>query len=201
MPILQELTGVILAGGKGRRMGGQDKGLLRLNGKPMIEHIIAVLQPQIGRLLISANRNLETYRKFGFQVVPDKLEGFFGPLAGMASAMQTAESKYLLTVPCDSPLLPENLAETLFRALQREAADLSVVHNGTRMQQVFALLRCELLPNLLTYLEKGGRKIEDWYALHRVALADFEAQSDSFLNINTPEDRRFLEQKIDLKKP
>ena len=192
----QEITAVILAGGLARRMGGQDKGLMMLNGQPMIEHVIAALIPQVGTLLINANRNLETYRSYGYPVIEDMMGDYFGPLVGMASGVQAAATPYLLTVPCDSPLLHAALAEILFRALEADQAEISVAHDGTRMQPVFALLRRELLPDLLAYLKNGGRKIDTWYVQHRLALADFSDWPDTFLNINTTDDRIDLEQKM-----
>ena len=192
----QEITAVILAGGLARRMGGQDKGLMMLNGQPMIEHVIAALIPQVGTLLINANRNLETYRSYGYPVIEDMMGDYFGPLVGMASGVQAAATPYLLTVPCDSPLLHPALAENLFRALEADQAEISVAHDGTRMQPVFALLRRELLPDLLAYLKNGGRKIDTWYAQHRLTLADFSDWPDTFLNINTTDDRIDLEQKM-----
>lgn len=192
----QEITAVILAGGQARRMGGQDKGLLELAGRPMIEHIITALTPQASNLLINANRNLERYREYGLPVIPDLMGEYFGPLAGMASGMRAAQTRYLLTVPCDSPFVPAGLASILLGALQAKRAEISAAHDGQRLQPVFALLRCDLLPDLLAYLEQGGRKIDTWYARHRLALADFSRWPDAFLNINTPEDRRVVEHRL-----
>ena len=121
---------------------------------------------------------------------------FFGPLVGMATAMQATDKPWLLTVPCDSPFVPAQLAATLCHAMQREHAELSVAHDGVRMQPVFALLDCRLLPGLLDYLNEGGRKIDTWYAQHRLALADFSASPETFLNLNTPEDKLELENRL-----
>ncbi|CAD7856776.1 MAG: Molybdenum cofactor guanylyltransferase (EC 2.7.7.77) [Olavius algarvensis Gamma 1 endosymbiont] len=191
-----DITGVILAGGRSQRMGGEDKGLAPVDGRPMIHHIIRTLRPQVGPLLINANRNLDHYRRFGYPVVPDIMGDFYGPLVGMASALQAAETRYLLTVPCDSPLLPDNLAETLHAALHAQQAEIAVAHDGVRMQPVFALLRRDLLANLLAYLEVGGRKIDTWYAQHRLVIADFSDCADTFFNVNTQQERRVLEQKL-----
>ncbi len=194
---VHDITGVILAGGLARRMGGEDKGLLRLKGRPMIEYVIDTLQPQAGRLLINANRNQSEYACYGYPVVPDMLGDYFGPLVGIASAMQETDTPLLLSVPCDSPLLPANLAEKLYAAMVREDAEISVAHDGERMQPVFALLKRELLPSLLAYLQAGGRKIDTWYKQHRLALADFSDQPDTFLNVNTPEQRVRLETSLE----
>ena len=121
---------------------------------------------------------------------------FFGPLVGMASGLQATNTEYLLTVPCDSPFIPPVLAERLFRELEDKQADISVAHDNTRMQPVFALLRKALLPSLMTYLEDGGRKIDTWYAEHRLAITDFSDWPDAFININTPDDRKSVEQKM-----
>ena len=193
---VQDITAVILAGGKARRMGGEDKGLIELHGRPLLDYIISGLQPQAGQLLVNANRNLERYRAFGYPVVEDIMGDYFGPLVGMATGMQACNTPYIMSVPCDSPFVPAGLTDTLYQALADTRADISVAHDGSRMQPVFALLRCELLPDLLSYLEGGGRKIDTWYAQHRLALSDFSALPDTFLNLNTPEDRTILTQRL-----
>ncbi|MGB5259058.1 MAG: molybdenum cofactor guanylyltransferase MobA [Gammaproteobacteria bacterium] len=190
---VNDISAVILAGGKARRMGGEDKGLIELNGRPLIGYIISALRPQTGDIIINANRNQPRYRTFGYPVVEDMLGDYFGPLVGMATGMQASTRPYLLTVPCDSPLVPDHLTATLYHAMLGENAELGVAHDGERMQPVFALLKCELLPSLLDYLGEGGRKIDTWYARHRVALADFSASPEMFLNLNTPQDKAELE--------
>jgi len=191
-----DITGVILAGGKARRMGGEDKGLITLQDKPMIDYIIAALKPQVGNLIINANRNPERYSAYGLPVVADILGDYFGPLVGMATGMDVTDQPYIVTVPCDSPFIPNMLVETLYRTLHDKQAEISVAHDGARMQPVFALLRCELLPSLLAYLEAGGRKIDTWYSQHHTALADFSGSPDTFMNLNTPEDKLALENMI-----
>jgi len=195
-PPTSDITGVILAGGRAQRMGGEDKGLVPVAGRPMIDHIIRALRPQVGPLLINANRNLDAYRRFGRPVVSDILGDYYGPLVGMASALQAARTDYLLTVPCDSPLLPTDLTATLYGALHARQAEIAVAHDGARMQPVFALLRRDLLADLLAYLEAGGRKIDIWYAQHRLVIADFSERADAFFNVNTQQQRRMLEQKL-----
>jgi molybdenum cofactor guanylyltransferase len=191
-----DITAVILAGGKARRMDGQDKGLITLHGRPMIDYIIHALQPQAGNILINANRNAEQYAAFGLPVIADMLGDYFGPLVGMASGMNATDKTFIVTAPCDSPFIPDNLVEMLYRALAENEADICVAHDGERMQPVFALLRCSLLPSLLTYLDEGGRKIDTWYGQQRLALADFSTSAETFLNLNTPEDKRMLENRI-----
>jgi len=191
-----DITGVILAGGRSQRMGGEDKGLIRIDGRPMVDHIIRALSPQVGPLLINANRNLDDYRRFGYPVIPDIMGDFYGPLVGMASALQATETDYLLCVPCDSPLLPHNLAQDLYGALHAQQTEIGVAHDGVRMQPVFALLRRNLLADLLTYLEAGGRKIDTWYARHRLVMVDFSDRAETFFNINTQQERQMLERKL-----
>jgi molybdenum cofactor guanylyltransferase len=192
----ENITAVILAGGRARRMHGEDKGLIELLGKPLLDYIIAGLRPQVGSILVNANRNLARYREFGYRVIEDILDDFCGPLAGMATAMQAAGTPLLLTLPCDSPFVPAHLADTLYRAMTATGAQISVAHDGERMQQVHALLRCALLPDLLDYLDNGGRRVDTWYAQHRTALADFSASPEVFLNLNTPQDKQVIEAKL-----
>ena len=162
----------------------------------MIERVISAVVPQVSKLVINANRNRERYKSFGYPVVPDIMGEYYGPLVGMASALEIVDTCYLLTIPCDSPLIDPGLAENLHAAICREDADVSVAYDGERMQPVFALLKRDLLPSLLTYLESGGRKIDAWYAQHKVAMADLSGCPDMFLNVNTPEDLAMLQKKL-----
>jgi molybdopterin-guanine dinucleotide biosynthesis protein A len=194
----KEITGVILAGGRAQRMGGIDKGLILLNGKPMVVHVIAALRAEIDNLLINANRNLEQYAAFGYPVIPDIMDGYLGPLAGIASGMRAASSRYIVTAPCDSPLVANNLVRRLYETLIREGADISVAHDGERMHPVFALMRRDLLPSLLDFLNAGQRKIDRWYAQHRLAVAYFRDQPEAFRNVNSPEERAELESELEV---
>lgn len=187
------VSGVVLAGGAARRMGGNDKGLIRLAGKPMVEYVLAALRPQVDAVLINANRNLEHYRSYGVPVITDERSGFEGPLAGVASAMRAARTAFLVTAPCDSPFVPADLVRRLARTLHDSGADIATAHDGTRMQPVFSLLRTRLLDALLDYLERGERKIDLWFAEQRTQTADFSDVPESFLNINTPEDVSLIE--------
>jgi molybdopterin-guanine dinucleotide biosynthesis protein A len=192
-----DITGVVLAGGRARRMGGEDKGLVLVDGEAMVVHALRGLKPQTGTLLINANRNRARYAELGdCSVVADADGDYAGPLAGMASAMQRATTRYILTVPCDSPLLAPDLGERLFGALVAENAEICVAHDGKRMQPVFALLDCTLRHSIVAYLGSGGRKIDTWYAQRHIALADLRDHPDMFLNINTPEDRDLLESRL-----
>lgn len=191
-----EITGVILAGGRGSRMGGEDKGLVLLNGRAMVEHVVERLRPQVGSLLISANRNRERYEALGYRVVVDSLPDYQGPLAGMASVLQIATTPYVVTVPCDSPLIGDDLVARLARALVTDSADIAVANDGARAHPVFLLLKRSLLPSLLGFLQAGERKIDRWFERHRVASADFSDSPEAFINVNDPDEHRAVEQRL-----
>jgi len=190
------ITGLVLAGGRAQRMGGIDKGLVPLAGRPLVEWVIDRLEPQTGTLLINANRSESEYGRYGYPVIPDRLTGFCGPLAGIAAGLAECDSDWLLTCPCDSPLLPPDLAERLFERLQRERSEIAVAHNGERLQPVFALLARTLLDSLEHYLKEGGRKIDRWYEQHRLSVVDFSDRAETFRNINTPEDVTAIEETL-----
>jgi molybdenum cofactor guanylyltransferase len=193
----ERITGVILAGGRARRMGGVDKGLIVLNGKPMVEHILHGLRPQVATLMINANRNLEAYQELGqCPVMPDVVGNFAGPLAGMATGMQAARTEFILTVPCDSPFVTPYLAYCLFSTLENQGARLSVATDGHRIQPVFALLPCDLVTDLMAFLNAGERKIERWYKRHPAAMANLSDYADTFLNINSQEELNLIEAKL-----
>jgi molybdopterin-guanine dinucleotide biosynthesis protein A len=194
--IADKVTGVILAGGKARRMGGVDKGLVSIGGRPMVSYVIDALQPQVSALLINANRSHDRYREFGLPVIADADRDFRGPLAGFASGMQAAATRYVAVSPCDSPLLCGDLVQRLYDALQEEELRIAVAHDGTRLQPVFALLDRELLDDLAGHLADGGRKIDQWYAQHGFAIADCSDVPESFLNINAPADQQLLEDRL-----
>jgi molybdenum cofactor guanylyltransferase len=179
------ITGVVLAGGQGRRMGGVDKGLKSLRGRPMIEWVIERFAPQVDELLINANQNLETYAAYGHRVIPDAIGGYAGPLAGLHRALAEARHPLVATVPCDSPFLPRDLVARLRAALAAERADLAVARTGEQPHPVFCLCRRTLLAGLGAFLDAGGRKIDAWYAALRVAEVGFDDEAAGFSNINT----------------
>jgi molybdopterin-guanine dinucleotide biosynthesis protein A len=187
-PALQDITGLILCGGRGSRMGGVDKGLQLHQGLALVEHALRRLQPQVGRLMISANRNLGTYRALGHPVWPDPLADYAGPLAGWLAGLEHCRTPYLLTVPCDTPHFPPDLASRLATALQQADADIAMAatHEEGRMQAqpVFCLLKTTLRDSLVAYLKSGERKIDRWTALHRCTQVLFEPASQ-FANANT----------------
>jgi molybdenum cofactor guanylyltransferase len=190
------LTAVILAGGRGQRMGGVDKGLVELAGRALVGHVLAAVAPQAGRVVIVANRSLEQYRALGVHVVSDSHPGYLGPLAGMLSGLEAADTAYVLTVPCDAPLVAGDLAARLGAALVESAGDVAVAHDGERLQPVFALLRRDLAPRLQRYLEDGGRKIDRWYASLTMAVADMTERADTFVNVNDTDERAAVERRL-----
>ena len=188
-----DITAVILAGGRGSRMGGIDKGLIELNGKPLIEHVISAVAPQVETLIINANRNLNAYAAFGYPVITDSMEDYQGPLAGFLAAMDAVKTSDIVAVPCDGPLLAYDLVGRLSNARLRDNADIAVAHDGNRLQPVYALIPLRLRTSLQAYLDGGDRKIDLWYAQHRVAYADFSDAPSTFINVNTPEERDRLQ--------
>ena len=166
-------------------MGGVDKGLQTFRGRALIEWVIERLQPQVAEILVNANQNHQTYRAFGYTVISDLVPDYAGPLAGLHSALGSASHDLVLTVPCDSPFLPENLVERMHAALNENAADVAVARTGEREHPVFCLARRALLPHLDRFLQQGGRKIDAWYAdLNTVPVA-FDDQPEAFANFNT----------------
>ena len=182
------ITGVILAGGQGRRMGGADKGLQELGGRPMAAHVLERLAPQVGAVLISANRNLERYAELGCPVLPDTLHGYAGPLAGLQAALAQATTPLLVTAPCDSPFLPADLVARLHDGLVAQQAELAVACADGRAHRAFCLLRRELLPGLDAFLAAGERRVGLWHASLKVAEVDFSDEAATFGNINTTDE-------------
>ncbi len=173
-------------------MGGHDKGLIEINGQAMITYVIKILEPQVAKVLINANRNKKKYENFGYPVFSDHLADFQGPLAGFSAAMEIVTTDYICTCPCDGPLIPDDLVARLYDGIRHQAAEICVAHDGNRIQPVYALINCNLNTSLKKYLASGGRKIDDWYAQHKLAQIDFSDNKDSFMNINTPEDHSAL---------
>lgn len=182
------VTGVILAGGQGRRMGGVDKGLELLDGEPMVARVLARLAPQVAELLINANQNLGRYGEFGCRVIPDRVGGFAGPLAGLHRGLAEAAHDLVATVPCDSPFLPGDLVSRLRAPLADAEVDLAVARTGDQPHPVFCITRRRLLPHLEAFLRAGGRKIDAWYATLNVVEVRFDDQAEAFSNINTREE-------------
>jgi molybdopterin-guanine dinucleotide biosynthesis protein A len=201
----QDITGLILAGGRGSRMGGADKGLQNFNGIPMALHTLLRLQLQVGHIIINANRNLAAYESFGASVWPDVLEDYAGPLAGFLTGLERCETPYLVTTPCDTPLLPLDLVSRLAQALEREQAEIAMASAPEtdsqgrlqiRTQPVFCLMRVDLLESLVAFTQSGGRKIDAWTAGHKTVIVPFDQPSDdpnAFANANTMAELQKLE--------
>jgi molybdopterin-guanine dinucleotide biosynthesis protein A len=183
-----KISGIVLAGGRGSRMGGVDKGLQPLRGKPMVEWVLERLRPQVAEVVINANQNLETYRAFGHRVVPDEIGGFAGPLAGLHAGLKAATHPLVLTVPCDSPFLPADLVSRLNASLKSH--DLAVAKTGAQPHPVFSLMKRQVRESLEAFLAQGGRKIDAWYAALKVVEVPFDDEADAFRNINTLEELR-----------
>ena len=190
----EKITGLLLAGGLARRMGGGDKGLLLLGGTSLAARALATLSAQCGTVLVNANRWIEEYEKLGCPVVPDIAPDFAGPLAGMHAGMTAARTEWILSAPCDSPFMPKDLAARLWRAAEKAEADIATARADGRAQPVFMLARRSLHADLENFLADGGRKIDAWRARHRFAEANFPDPS-AFANINTPEDLREMEKR------
>jgi molybdopterin-guanine dinucleotide biosynthesis protein A len=188
-----QITGLILAGGRGSRMGETDKGLQLFRGKAMVEHVLERFAPQVDETIINANRNLSIYAAYGHRVVADGIEGFAGPLAGLHVGMQAASSPLIATAPCDSPFLPLNLIARLYDALLAENADLAVAKTLDQAHPVFCLTKTDLEPHLREFLQSGQRKIDKWYASLNVVEVQFDDNVDAFANINTVNELRQLE--------
>ena len=188
----EQITGLVLAGGRGSRMGGVDKGLQNFRGMPLALHAVLRLQPQVGSVMINANRNLGAYESFGAPVWPDALPDFAGPLAGFLAGFEHCETPYLVTVPCDTPLFPATLVAQLAQALDADGADIAMARTGGQVQPVFCLMKSSLMESLVRYTQTGGRKIDHWTVQHRCIEVPFDDES-AFFNANTLEELRQLE--------
>ena len=191
------VTGLVLAGGLGRRMGGVDKGLQLLRGEPMVMHVLRRLAPQVDAVLVNANQNADAYASiaapFDARVVPDIVGGFAGPLAGLHAGLAAATTPLLVTVPCDSPFLPGDLVARLRAAIDSDGAQIAVAKTGTQAHPVFALVDVSVRENLAAFLESGGRKIDAWYAALRLVEVAFDDEAEAFENINTRDELKAFE--------
>ena len=197
-----QITGLVLAGGRGSRMGGVDKGLQNFHGMPLALHTLMRLGPQVGELMVNANRNLSAYEAFGAPVWPDVLADYAGPLAGFLTGLERCETPLLVTVPCDTPLFPTDLVERLAQAMEAQDAQIAMAaareeDGQLRAQPVFSLIRVELMESLVAFTHGGGRKIDAWTAQHKTVLVPFDAPGDeprAFFNANTLAELHQLEQ-------
>ena len=182
------VTAVILAGGRALRMGGEDKGLVLLCDRPMIQWVLDRLSPQVTKILISANRNKAQYAELGYRIVADNANDFQGPLAGIAAALAQTDTPWLVSVPCDSPLIPLDLIGRLHDQVVRRGARAGAAHDGKRLQPVFTFVHRDLFADLDAYLQGGGRKIDRWLERHAFRSVDFSDRKEMFLNVNSPVD-------------
>ncbi len=195
----QQIDWVILAGGQGSRMGGMDKGLVELNGKPLIEYVIEALQPQMSSITINANRSHDIYQQYA-PVIADRFTDFPGPLGGIHAGLsrlgenQQGENLWVGFVPCDSPNIPNNLAQTFCDAWH-EDADILVAHDGEFYQPVFTLFHRRVVEKLHAFLERGERKIILFYDECNTVKVDFSNAKDTFINLNTPEQLKTFSQR------
>ena len=181
------ITAVILVGGGARRMGGEDKGLLLLQGRPLVAHVLERLRPQCGRVWINCRPHQQQYAQFGCPLLEDTLAGGLGPLAGLLAAMETADTEYVLSVPCDTPFLPADLVIRLWQQLEHQQLDLCSVSDGERTHPVILLARRQLKHSLRDYLLSGERRVYQWFQSQLHGVVDFSDQAGAFVNINTPQ--------------
>ena len=181
-----QITGLILAGGRARRLDGQDKGLIQLANRPLVGHVIDKLQPQTATILINANRNLSVYKEFGYPVVADSLPDFAGPLAGLLAGLHNINTDWLVSVPCDNPHLPDSLVASLVEVANEKQCRLTVASSENQLQPVYCLIHRSLQASLADYLASGQHKVRDWIANQQHSIAEF-SEPREFENINTPE--------------
>ena len=191
-----QISAIILSGGRATRMNGVDKGLVLLKNKPLIAHAIARLEPQVDEIFINANREIAQYAAFDLPVLQDENEEFIGPLAGFSLGLQHAKHDYVLTMPCDSPLLPLDLAARLLNRMLESRMDIAVASSDGNTQPVFCLMKKSVLPSLLAYIESGERKVSVWQKSQQYVEVNFSDCSDAFVNLNTFEDLVALETKL-----
>jgi molybdopterin-guanine dinucleotide biosynthesis protein A len=195
------ISSIILSGGRATRMGGVDKGLISLQQKPLVHHVISRLLSQVDEIIINANRELEQYQAFGYPVLQDETadligQTFIGPLAGFNLGLQHAKHDYLLTVPCDSPLIPADLTSRLLSNLLEHNADIAVASSDGDAHPVFCICKKEVLSSLTNYLQQGGRKVSAWQKSLNYIEVDFSDNAEAFTNLNTLEDLAVLELKL-----
>lgn len=193
---LNQITGLILAGGQARRMGGMDKGLVEICGESMCHRVVQLLAPQVHEVLINANRNHDRYRAFGVPVVEDYLSGYLGPLAGLASGMMSARTPWLITVPCDGPFLNDDYVARMAQQVDTNT-NIVVAKDSERMQPTYMLVQTELVDHLKNFLDSGERKIDRWFVRHQYTTCDFSDSPDCFININSDEERLRAESRVE----
>tara|TARA_B100000959_G_scaffold18477_2_gene17856 strand:+ start:12603 stop:13181 length:579 start_codon:yes stop_codon:yes gene_type:complete len=185
-----DISVVILAGGRASRMGGIDKGLVEFDGLPLIAHVHEIAKGNVNHVLISANRNTEQYSIYG-KVIVDDLKDFQGPLAGISKALKVCSTDYLLVLPCDSPLVDAGLIDGLINKMGQKNADICVAHDGSIMHATFAMMKTNLSSSLEHFLDEGGRKMSHWYRQQNLERVDVSDRLEVLTNLNKPEDLDF----------
>ena len=193
---IANITGVILAGGRATRMEGQDKGLITINGRPLIEYVLEALAPQVDQIIINVNRNLDRYGELGYRFITDSNGDYLGPLAGIASGLKATDKPYIAVVPCDALLLRRDLVARLGAALADSEAQIAVEHDGKQLQPVYCLISRTLLSDLQEFLDSGGRTAHQWITRHPIEIVDFSDCPNNFLNINEPKDQAMIEERL-----
>jgi molybdopterin-guanine dinucleotide biosynthesis protein A len=191
------ITAIILSGGRATRMGGINKGLIPLQGKALIAHVIARLTPQVDEIFINANQSMDAYKAFNLPVLKDENADFIGPLAGFNLGLKQAKHDYLLTVPCDSPMLPLDLCQRLLAALKEKNADIAIASSQEIIHPIFSLCKKSVLPSLTQYLDQGDRRVSAWQKSLNYVNVEFSEFNDAFTNINTLEQLAALEAQLD----
>lgn len=192
----QTITGMVLAGGLARRFDSRDKGLIELNHQPLVVYALDAMKEVADHLVINANRNINDYKQLGYPVISDLDGSFSGPLAGVLSVMQQAQSDYVFSVPCDCPLINASMLQRMVDTLNQHQAECCIPDDGERVHPVFLLLKTELQTSLADYLANGQRKIDRWLEQHQLVKVDCSDQPETFLNVNTPEQLKALEQQM-----
>ena len=187
------VTGVILAGGRGTRMDGQDKGLLDYHGQSLVEYIVALFAPQVDELILNVNRNEDFYAKFGYPVIADSISGYAGPLAGMFAGLEQATHEQVVFIPCDSPVVPDDLVTRLLGAARQSGSPVAVAHDGRRLQPLHALVNRNRLSSLRDYLASGERRTDTWLQSEAAVTVKFDDYPNGFINLNTPADLKSCE--------
>jgi molybdopterin-guanine dinucleotide biosynthesis protein A len=190
------ITAIILSGGRATRMGGINKGLIPLQGKALIAHVIARLTPQVDEIFINANQSMDAYKAFNLPVLKDENADFIGPLAGFSLGLKQAKHDYLLTVPCDSPMLPLDLCQRLLAALKEKNADIAIASSQEIIHPIFSLCKKSVLPSLTQYLDQGDRRVSAWQKSLKYVNVEFSEFNDAFTNINTLEQLAALETQL-----
>ncbi|MFM9836590.1 MAG: molybdenum cofactor guanylyltransferase MobA [Methylophilaceae bacterium] len=190
------ITAIIISGGRATRMGGVDKGLILLQNRSLIQHVISRLQSQTDEILINANREIAQYEEFGLNVLPDESSEFLGPLSGILLGLKHAKNDLVLSVPCDSPLLPPDLSERLYNGMLESHADIACATSNSNTHPVFCLMKKSVLPSLQAFLDAGERKVSAWQKSLKYIEVDFSDRTEAFTNLNTLDELRELELKL-----